>query len=337
MDYLNYKAEDFAADESFIAYHLKTDADAVSFWETWGRNHPEKLDEIAAAENMIDILSVRLSAHEFETERDKMMQHIDSSRIISLNRPTRKIYWTVAASIALIMGISLVLLNRKNENNAISQHTDQQWNKLTVPNGRKSMMKLPDGSTIVLNGGSTLEYPKVFSDTIRELKLSGEAYFSVTHDAHRPFVVHTGQLDTRVLGTEFNVSAYRPEENVVVALVRGKVKVSADHKSDILTPGLKVHYDAQNGELTKSDFDPREQLAWKENRLVFKNADFQTVAEAIEHAYGYQLVDKNKNTGWHYTGSFQSDDVFTVVENICFSKNMQYTSDKKTIYLSPVK
>lgn len=335
MDYLNYKAEDFAADESFIAYHLKRDPKAVAFWENWGRLNPEKLDEIAAAERLIDMLAIRLAQDEFDLERQKMQSFITDRQVIALTPTRKKYYWSLAASIFLILSISIAFLYKQRSQN--NPEVAVEWLKHENPYGKKSRVRLPDGSVIVLNGGSTLHYPKSFSSQKRELKLDGEAYFSVAHDAGRPFIVHAGSLNTEVLGTEFNISAYDPDKNVSVSLVRGKVKVTTANDQAMLMPGQKVSYDASQKTLKESGFDIESETGWKEDKLVFKNADFATVAKGIQRTYGYKLVNQSPDKNWNYTGTFHQQSVIQVIENICFSKHLKYRINNKIIYLSAEK
>ena len=337
MDYLYYKTEDFAADETFIAYHLKTDPRAITFWENWGRMHPEKLDEIAAAERLIDLLAVRLPQHEFEQEKEKVRMHIDASKVVPMPVSRRISNLAIAACLTLLLGVSAVFFLTRKGKNEIAAESKFQWLQLTTPNGKKSRIQLSDGSVIVLNGGSTLHYPKIFSAKKREVRLEGEAYFSVSHNPEKPFIVHTGALDTEVLGTEFNISTYKSSEKVSVALVKGKVKVSDAGNQAILTPGRKAEYNPVSKKIFQASFDIDTETGWRQDKLVFKNADFATVARAIEKMYGFRLVNQSLDKAWRYTGTFNQQTVVSVVENICFSKHLTYRISKQTIYLSAEK
>lgn len=336
MDFLNYKAEDFASDESFIAYHIKSDPDAIAFWENWGRIHPQKLDEIAAAEQLLDMLTVRLPQHEFEQEKEKLVRHITSSEIMPLPSFERRNYWLIAASVSILLCIGAVYLFSGRGENKLA-NVSVEWLHVTNPNGKKSLIKLADGSIVTLNAASTLHYPKAFVKGKREVRLEGEAYFSVSHNPSKPFIVHAGPLNTEVLGTEFNISAYGPKENISVALVKGKVKVTASAKETILLPGRKAEYSPSSKTLEESALDAVSDIGWKQNRLVFKNASFETIAKAIERTYGYKLINQSTDKNWNYTGSFDNQTMHSVIDNICFSKHLKYKIEKQTIYLSTEK
>ena len=100
---------------------------------------------------------------------------------------------------------------------------------------------LPDSTQVWLNAGSTLDYPEHFDETTREVTLTGEAYFDVKHAAEHPFIIHTGQIQTTVLGTAFNINAYTDRSNIQVSVSRGKVKVSrGDQLIATLVKGQEV-------------------------------------------------------------------------------------------------
>ena len=337
MQYDQYLAEDFAADESFIAYYIKKDSEAVVFWEEWIDAHPEKNAEIAAAIQLLNLVSVKLPQSELAAERQRMRRYIAQSDIktIPLSR-NRNYIAAAAASVLIAVGVASAYFFSSTESSS-TQQTATEWVQQVNPNGKKARLKLSDGTIIVLNGGSVLHYPKSFAKNKREIRLQGEAYFSVSHDSLRPFTVQTGPLQTTVLGTEFNVSAYEAEALVRVSLLKGKVKVNNASGQTVLSPGQQAVYNHSEKSLQTLTFNTENETAWKDGKLVFRDASFSVISKAVERAYGYKLVDRTSNESWHYTGSFQKEDVLTVVENICFSKHLSYTVSGETIYISSKK
>ncbi len=332
----HYQAEDFAAEASFIAYYFKSDPEAVAFWEHWIRTHPEKLDEIVAAENLLDLLALRLPNQEFDQEKARLRQYIDTPTVSFAPRYNRK-PWLVAASVLLVLGLVGGFLYSNRSTSSVEPEK-VEWVHHSNPNGKKSKLTLSDGSTVILNAASTIHYPKTFHSTIREIKLEGEAFFSVTHDSTKPFIVQTGDLSTQVLGTEFNVSAYPKNDQITVSLHQGKVQLkNILHQQLVLRPGQQAVYQTSNQTLTRTSFDSLAVSGWKDGYLVFKNADFKTVAQAIEQMYGYEVILKNPTLTWHYTGSFHREEVQQVIENIAFSKHLTYTIHHRKIYLSAEK
>src|SRR5690606_4549797 len=124
-------------------------------------------------------------------------------------RPRRMIpTWTrIAATVALFTAAGVGIYQMS------AWQTDEAAKALAENAAVHQFIKLPDGSTVLLNTGSTLDFPEAFDAQTREVRLSGEAFFNIREDQARPFVVHTGALKTTVLGTSFNVKAYEGEDN----------------------------------------------------------------------------------------------------------------------------
>lgn len=165
-----------------------------------------------------------------------------------------------------------------------------------VYNGQKSIITLGDGTRVYLNSGSTLTYPEVFEPSIRNVVLTGEAFFEVMRDEKRPFVVKTGSIDTRVLGTSFNVSAYM-DEPVSIAVATGKVQVKETNNKDslLLTPNYQATFrnEKQNWETTSVDIN--KVIAWKNQTLNFDGVSLAEVAKDLERWYNVSVTFENDN------------------------------------------
>lgn len=118
--------------------------------------------------------------------------------------------------------------------------------------GDKATIELPDGTNVVLNSASQLSYLNNFGENVRRVQLNGEAYFKVAHDEKRAFIVQVGDLEVKVLGTSFNVSAYEDAKDVTVVLLEGKVGVYAQKTSHIMKPGDKIEYNKATHKITAS-------------------------------------------------------------------------------------
>lgn len=213
--------------------------------------------------------------------------------------------------------------------------------EVATPRMVKDTIKLPDGSSILLNAGSRLRYPEHFSDTGRSIWLEeGEAFFDATHDPARPFVVHTGPLTTTVLGTTFNIRTYSNENKVTVALFTGKVKV--DHPgrtgketaSLVLMPSEQISFNLRQLSVTRSSFGKPEEIAgWKKGYLVFKDADFNEIVTGVENHFGVTLLNQSSKTTWDYTGIFHHETLKDVMETLCMATRLSYTINKDTVIL----
>ena len=200
----------------------------------------------------------------------------------------------------------------------------------TAPYGEQASVQLPDGSTIELNSGSSITYPRFFSGT-RSVSLKGEAYFDVT-ESDVPFIVETFNASVQVLGTTFNVKAWssgwQPES--VVTLTSGSVRLSASTLSEeplVMTPGQTIAVRQEGTALIESDADiDTHLLAWRKGELVFKDQKLISVLEEIERRYGInvelrvnQLVEKEVTLAYRPAPSAES-----VLESLSHALNLQY-------------
>src|SRR5690606_11228584 len=152
------------------------------------------------------------------------------------------------------------------------------FHKIIVPAGRKYKIKLSDGTLVHLNAASTLRYPKQFSTHgSRNVYLDGEAYFEVSHDSIHPFFVNTNLLTIKVLGTKFNHSSYTVDSLAKTTLTEGKVaiwKTKDSIDTYILKPMEAIIYNRNQNSLSKTTTNVNLDLAWIDNRLIFKAEPF---------------------------------------------------------------
>jgi ferric-dicitrate binding protein FerR (iron transport regulator) len=180
---------------------------------------------------------------------------------------------------------------------------------------------LPDGSQISLNAGSELEYAVNFNKNKRVIKLKGEAFFKVTHNPKKPFIVKAGKLKVEVVGTEFNVNAKSKKGNVEVIVNSGKVLVySKSDKSDakLLQAGDKAKFILKKSEIIKETNANPNFLAWKTRKLVFDRTKLEDIVKTLNHTYSVHIVIKNsalKNCTLTNTFDKQSlDSILKVLE-----------------------
>lgn len=168
--------------------------------------------------------------------------------------------------------------------------------KTTNPNGRMSVITLSDSSIVYLAGGSTLTYPESFNAGSREISLTGEAFFDVSQHPSQPFIVHTGAVQTRVLGTSFRVSALEARP-LSVAVATGKVQVEeiTAKALAVLTPGQCMRL--AGGQTVISEVNTDDLNAWKDGRLVFNGASLEEVMTTLERWYGIHAVYQTKQPG----------------------------------------
>lgn len=165
---------------------------------------------------------------------------------------------------------------------------------------------LPDGSTVILNNNSTLEYPEQFSGATRTVKLNGEGYFEIQPDPAGPFIVESGKLKTTVLGTAFNIKTLNGDSGIIVTVTTGKVSVADEHKVlGILTPNEQMvfHTDDKKPDLVKVAAE--EIVQWQKNDLFFENITMEQAAAILSQKFNVKITflnDEGKNC--RFTATF---------------------------------
>lgn len=231
----------------------------------------------------------------------------DRQSVQSRKKRTRVVFMELLCIAAVILVMFLVggyIYVRKMEEIRLAN------NIVTVPVGQRVNLQLPDGTSVWLNASSEIIYPAYFSGSTREIHLNGEAYFEVEHNASKPFIVHTETFDIKVLGTKFNVEAYKGMEGFTTALMEGSVEVTDrknKDKSVRLYPAQKVAF--QNGELCKSPIDNYDVYRWREGLICFKETRFADLMRQLEKNYGVRILINNEAVKEKvFSGKFRTTD-----------------------------
>jgi ferric-dicitrate binding protein FerR (iron transport regulator) len=196
----------------------------------------------------------------------------------------RKIVWaasSAAACVALVAGVWLFHTGRSNTVDIASM------NRLTVPLGERSELTLSDGTKLWVNAGTSVVYPAVFSGKTREIYVDGEVFAEVAHDSKRPFHIRTDKLNVVVLGTSFNVSSYKNDDENSVVLVEGSVRIETDDDTFVLKPNEKLTM--QPGSLNITTVDTESYILWKEGLYQFRNEEFAVILSKLSKYYGVEM------------------------------------------------
>ena len=166
------------------------------------------------------------------------------------------------------------------------------YHELVIPRGGEFSLTLSDGTEVYMNADSKLRFPTKFGKGERVVELEGEAYFEVVHNEDAPFIVKTSQMAIKVLGTEFNVSAYAEDSVIRTTLVRGSVKISSEvsGESVVLHPGEQSALNRGDHSMLVSEVDVSYAMAWKEGRLRFKEKPLKEVMKIISRWYDVDVV-----------------------------------------------
>ena len=174
-------------------------------------------------------------------------------------------------------------VNLSGDNNT----KEESFNQLIVPQGKRSTITFNDGTKVWVNAGSRIIYPVNFDKNRREIFAEGEIYLDVVPDSKRPFIVKTRQMDIKVLGTRFNVSAYEDEAELQVVLVSGKVEVKMQgEKENILTPSQMFSYNNLTHKAEVSTIDVNDFIAWKDGYYQFYQQRLSVVFNKLTKYYG---------------------------------------------------
>lgn len=329
------------------------------------RNDP---DMYYALQHVTDLWN--LPAKEQDDVGDALSRHINRMQQSGIDfeqltapSPSHKKIWIIglAASIVLAAGIYLYYarLQPAAHSSSLVATPTRKTKSISTRNGARQHLLLPDGSSVWLNAGSRLLYDTTrFGDTVREVELSGEAFFDVV-SVHQPaasggqaipFIIHTPQIDVHVLGTAFNVKSYPGDAQTETSLVRGKVEVTIHNRSNekiILRPNEKLVV-ANDPATEPADGTPAytksqpivslsklsytgpdsivAETAWIYNKLAFDNESFAEVAAKMERWYNVQFVFGNKQTQQlRFTGVFEKETLQQALDYMAITAPFHYS------------
>lgn len=175
------------------------------------------------------------------------------------------------------------------------------YNTVVTPRGGQYQVVLADGSKVWLNASSSLKFPAEFVDSLREVEITGEAYFEIAHNAAKPFIVKVKNMNVRVLGTQFNIMAYDDESAINTTLLSGSLKVNSNESSKLIKPGQQAKLKPTGDFQLVANADIEEAVAWKNGRFAFNNTDIKTIMRQVERWYNVDVVFE-RESDLHFTG-----------------------------------
>ena len=199
--------------------------------------------------------------------------------------------------------------------------------------GDRSEVSLPDGSVVWLNSGSTLSFDSNFKGEFRSVELNGEAYFSVTKDKARPFIVETFGITTEVLGTEFNLTAYEEEQYVSATLVEGSIKIRSASQHALLLPSQKLVYNRSNKKMTRYKLDDTLlDTEWHNGRMVFRDETLANLELKLERWFDVDIEFADEAVKeLSFTGVLDRESILETIEYFNLAKSVGYEISGNTI------
>ncbi len=340
MKYENFDIEDFIADEFFVSWIRQDSKEANLFWQSWLAAHPEKLEKVQKAREII------LNA---QPKRIEPSQKDYTEVLEGIVSPNKRLFFEdtkkknnglfkYAASISILLALlgGLFYFNHTEKNEAALAAEEVVMSSKYVPFGQKSTIILSDGSKVKLNAGATLTYPEKFGQSKnREVYLSGEAFFEISRDTARPFLIKSKEVTTKVLGTSFNLK--EKAGSVSVTVLTGKVKVFTEKDKEakdavFLKPGQQANYDPQSSKIEVSLVDLEAISAWKEDIIYFEHADFKEVTSRLEKWYGVKIEIKRKVDG-RFSGRFKNKALKDVLTGLSYTSDFEFDIENETVFI----
>lgn len=342
-DYKNFTAEDYLADESFVNYLLQQNEADIELWKSRKAAGLLQEQEYQRAINLFTALREEYKTIHInkEEELEKLRRMIAGqqdaahtlSKIIPVSRRRHaflRYAWPAAAAVLILVAAGWYLFqSAANKPTPVKDFiafavTQQDIRKVT----------LPDGSTVILNGNSSISITPGFNDKKREVLLNGTAFFQVAKDPNKPFTVISGRVNTTALGTSFYIHQSSNKAPTTVSLLTGKVRVQVEGQPPVqLVPYEKSIYHPEQ-ELVKTTFDNDALVNWTKGMVIFRKANWEQVKNVIEEYFDKKLVIENYKKDISFTGEFKADQLESILSSLEFTYDLKYTIQNQTVNIA---
>ena len=332
----SYTIDDFLADEFFVEWVRHPNPSSDRYWASVMDRYPGTRERILAASSLVKSFSYKEDPELDEDEYNDLMHSIFSdqspTRQAKETKRSFQFYWKIAAVLFLIPALYWLFYRQAVK----VQEPTVDWVEVSTEYGQKRTLRLSDGTNIKLNAGSSICFPKQFRDNHRDLILVGEAFFDVAHDETRPFIITSKGLTTTVLGTSFNIKAYRDDQEVTVGVVTGKVYIeSGSGFSELLEPEEMGSY-GPGKKIKKQKFDPGREIAWTEGRLIFEEEKIPEVFKKLEKWYGVSIeVNREVELNGSYSGEYRNKSLELVLEGIGYTSGFGFMIQDSIVQIIP--
>lgn len=247
-----------------------------------------------------------------------------SNKFVAIKDSWFKKLVEMAAVVAITIGITVFYQQYSKRDELLAMQ------KIMVPAGQRISLELSDGTIVWLNSRTQIEYPASFTGNNRKVKLDGEAYFEVTKDTHKPFVVETAKGNIEVLGTKFNIEAYSEDNTFVTALMEGSVKVTRGKMQYMLHPNQLAYL--KNGKMNIAPIEDSNLYRWREGLICFRDESFANIVKKFEKYYGVEIrIENSAAASYRCTGKFrQSDGVLYALKVLQKDVNFKFNRDENS-------
>jgi transmembrane sensor len=347
-DYRLYEVVDFVSDEDFIHWVYNENEEDKLFWEKWLSENPGKHLAVAEARRLlysISVTRVPVSDIEIQQEKQKFLATIKKPDETTIQKRVIKMWFKYAAVVLVLLSATagFILYKKTKTSNSVAEYsyaslTASKQNLIEQINTslQPSKISLPDGSTVILSPGSRFSYDAgIDTASLRNVYLSGEAFFEIAKNAKKPFRVFANEIVTKVLGTSFNVRSFENDKSIIVTVRTGKVSVSRGNENAtgakeaqliaqpggvLLTPNQQAVYVRNENKIKKilvekpviinSDI--------KQGNFIYDDAPVVNVVEQLKKAYGIDILyDKDVLKKCTITADLTDESLYRKMDLLC--------------------
>ena len=208
------------------------------------------------------------------------------------------------------------------------------YNTMTTPKAQKYTLQLADGTKVWLNASSSIKFPTTFSGNTREVSITGEAYFEVSSDKKRPFIVESRGMEIEVLGTHFNVNAYDDEDMIRTTLLEGSVVITQSKKSKKLYPGQQAVVNNIGDISLDKNVNLSQVMSWKNGLFYFENSSLQEVMRELSRWYDVDVVYNDGIPNRNFEGEIQRNLKLSEVLRILELNKVNFKLEGRTVLIS---
>lgn len=266
---------------------------------------------------------------------DDLKKAIKTRRPLDRSAQAKSWRWGIAASVIFLISFAVTVYVRSTRTEVpVLATASAQPMTLKSTQTERRLIILHDGSSVWLNKESKLQYPDAFSENRREVSLTGEAYFDIKPDPSRPFIIHSGEIKTTVLGTAFNIRAFPEEASVVVTVTHGRVRVEDNNRNEkVLTDRQQLLINVAGNHVVQQQVADNLDTKWKEEDLILDNITFAEARKLIQERYGVEIVFQNDALkSCRFTSTFLKDaSLNQILTAICIVNRATFEIEGNTI------
>lgn len=337
-NYENYTIEDFVQDPYFRRWTLGELPPDDHFWVNWQKMHPGSYDKVEKAKSLV----IALQVDHISAEGGEIRDAIDHILVKTAERPMSGFYriaWPVAASVLILFALGHQFWQESvpEKHPAVHKSVTVADSKLVNENELSRTIKLDDGSEVTLEKHSSLRIGENFGKRKREVYLTGEAFFQISKNAEKPFLVYTGKVVTKVLGTSFRIKAYDTDANVSIGVRTGKVTVFKQEpfsetnpmlsEEVVLTPNQQAVFVKKDDHFVKTLVDNPVEIgrAHLKQSLDFTETSIPVVLGRLEEIYGVRMIfDAERLKDCNLTGTLNEGTLYDKLAIVCETIQTSY-------------